>query len=367
MRLYTKFVISSIMQKNIKMKMKIFLTVLATAITTFSCQKNTPSAGGGNNNGGNGGNKGVTISAISPLHPYPDDEITLTGTGFNADATKDTVEFGHMAGGAFGAWHDGTPDKYPSLVQIKSASATQLVIKAVNTFLLDYYSFATIGTPSIAGVQVRTGGTSAAVPIPFKRLLLVAWDKTFDNLSSTARPNDSLQIGGKGFSKHATVTIGGIAVGNLTIDSLADMATIGMHLPKTLFGSVLDETLQEMKTVRVTNPDGKWEEKDFAFFLSPLMHIDDMHAENKTYSKSALGSSGGVIKVFVKGRCLKSDAIVTLVGSTGVNTQSSLGISGLQDSTMIEFTPGALNTGSYTVSVLRGAFAYGACGFTLTN
>jgi hypothetical protein len=353
------------------MKMKIFPVVLAAAITTFSCQKNTPATGGGNNNGGNGGNggnnKGVTIASISPLHPYPDDEITLNGTGFNADATKDTVEFGHLVGSAFGAWHDGNPDEYASLVQIKSASATQLVIKAVNPFPLDFNSFITAGTPSIAVVRVKAGGTSAVISIPFKRLLLIGWDKTFNNLSSIPRPDDSLQIGGKGFSKHATVTVGGVAIENVSVDSLADNATIGFHLPRTLFGNVLDETLQAMKTVRVTNPDGKWEEKDFGFYLSPLMHIDDMHAENKTYSKAGLGGSGGVIKIFVKGRCLKEDAILKVVSNTGMNTQSSLGISGLQDSTSIEFTPGALNTGSYTISILRGSVVYGACGFTLTN
>ena len=351
--------------------MKTFFAVLAAAITTFSCQKNTPATGGGNNNGGNGGsggnNKGITISSISPLNPYPDDEITLNGTGFNSDATKDTIEFGRLVGSAFGAWHDGNPDEYASLVQIKSASTTQLVIKAVNPFPLDYNSFITVGAPSIAVVRIKTGGSSAIVPIPFKRLMLIGWDKTFDNLSSIPRPNDSLQIGGKGFSKHATVTIEGVVLENPTIDSTADNATIGFHLPKTLFGNVLDETLQELKTVRVTNPDGKSEEKDFTFYLSPLMHIDDMHAENKTYSKAGLGGSGGMIRIFVKGKCLKEDAILKVVSNTGMNTQSSLGISGLQDSTMIEFSPGALNTGSYTISILRGSVAYGACGFTLTN
>jgi hypothetical protein len=122
-----------------------------------------------------------------------------------------------------------------------------------------------------------------------------------------------------------------------------------------------------MKTVRVTNPDGKWEEKQFNFYLSPLMHIDDMHAENKTYSKGALAGAGGIIKISVKGRCLKSDCMLKIVSNTGVNTQSSLGITGLQDSTQIELTPGSMVTGSYTVSILRGNVVYGACGFTLTN
>jgi hypothetical protein len=176
-----------------------------------------------------------------------------------------------------------------------------------------------------------------------------------------------MQIGGKGFSKNITVTIGDKTLTNLHVDSTANDAVISLRLPRDMFGNVLDETLQEVKTVTITNPDGKSEKKDFGFYLSPLMHIDDMHAESKTYSKSGLGGSGGVIKIFVKGRCFKSDSNVKVVSNTGINTLSSLGISGLQDSTQIELSPGALPTGNYTVSILRGDVAYGACGFTLTN
>lgn len=361
------------------MKKITFLLVLATAILMWACSKNSPGSGGGNNNGGNGGNggngnnggnggnnSGITVTSISPVSPYPDDEITLNGTGFNTDATKDTVEFGHMMGNAFTAWYDGSPSDWASPADVKSASSTQLVIKPVNSFSLDFSSFATPGTPSIAVVRVKTGGHSAIMPIPFKRLLLFGYLENPDDPTKIGRPNDSLLIGGKGFAKSGiAVAVDGKTLTNVKVDSTPDNGTITLRMSKTFFGNVNDETLQELKTVKITNPDGKSEQKDFYFYLSPKMHIDIMSAENKTYSKSGLTGAGGVIKITVKGKCLKDDCIVKIVSNSGINSQSGWQVTGLPDSTMLQFTPGALNTGNYTVSILRGTVVYGACGFTL--
>ena len=142
-------------------KIFFFLSIITTIF--FSCKKSSPIQGnnnGGNNNGGNNGNgnnNSITITSISPANPYPDDEITINGTGFNADKTKDTVEFGKLMGSALSAWHDGLPNEWASLTTIVSASATQLVIKAVNPQPLDYNSF-DLSATSIAALSVRTGG-----------------------------------------------------------------------------------------------------------------------------------------------------------------------------------------------------------------
>ena len=74
----------------------------------------------------------ITITSISPASPYANDEITITGTGFNPDKTKDTVDFGggDPASGIFNPYLQGQGTSSKAVVI--SASATQLVIKAVN-------------------------------------------------------------------------------------------------------------------------------------------------------------------------------------------------------------------------------------------
>src|SRR5262245_52302832 len=126
---------------------KIILFLTVTMALTNSCSKGGSSPGGGGNNGGGGSGNGggstsdITITAVAPANPYPDDQITITGTGFNADASKDTVEFGYLTNGNFGAWHAGLSTEWASLCTVVSATATQLVVKSVNSFLLDYNAF----------------------------------------------------------------------------------------------------------------------------------------------------------------------------------------------------------------------------------
>src|SRR5689334_23613483 len=92
----------------------LIILIILNACTKSGGGSNNGGGNGGGNNGGGGGNNGggnnnntLTIASITPVNPYPDDEITITGTGFDADATKDTVEFGRLINGNFGAWHDG--------------------------------------------------------------------------------------------------------------------------------------------------------------------------------------------------------------------------------------------------------------------
>src|ERR1700748_1722613 len=115
---------------------KIILSILVMPLVFNACTKSGGNSngtnGGGNNGGGNnggggnggGGSTGITITSISPENPYPDDEFTINGTGFNTDAAKDTVEFGRLVGSNFGAWHDGLESEWASLCTVVSATAT---------------------------------------------------------------------------------------------------------------------------------------------------------------------------------------------------------------------------------------------------
>lgn len=358
--------------------MKKIFSLLIT-ILLFSCSKNSSTGGGtnGGNNGNGGGNTGgggnnssLTITSISPANPYPDDEFAINGTGFDTDINKDTVEFGHLTGSAFGAWHDGTPDQYASLATVISATTTKLVIKSVNPFPLDYDAFPVDNT-SIAVVQIRVGGKKVVSPvIPFKRLMVVGFIKNPDYLNGAAigRPNDSLIIGGKGFAKNGvTVSIGTIQVPSVKVDSNSSSGQIMFRLSKDFFGEVNDETLSETKTVSVTNPDGKTIKKDFSFLLSPQMIVSSMKSDKNTYSLSGLQGVGGVVKITIAGKCLKDDSYITIGNSNqGTVITQPLSVSHLQDSVSFEIGSTTLKTGNYSVRIWRNNVLYGGCNFTVT-
>jgi hypothetical protein len=351
---------------------QILLFLAVTIIITNSCSKGGTSPGGGNNNGGGnngGGNTGtITVTSVTPANLYPDDQITITGTGFDPDASKDTLEFGRLTNGNFNPWHDGPQAEMASLCTVVNATTTQLVVKSVNPYNLDYSAFSQ-STNSVAVIQIRTGGKKVVTPvIPFKRLLLLNFINNPDfNNNQIGRPSDSLVISGKGFAKSGvSVSIDGTSLTNFKIDSTTASGKITLRLPKTFFGNTNADTPIVDKKMTLSNPDGKTVQKTFHFLLSPFMDIYSMQTEFSSYSLAGLTSSGGVVKVFVKGRSLKDDAIVK-VGGVNIQTQSALQVSGFPDNTIIILTPGSLATGNLQVSIWRGSTLYGACTFDVTQ
>jgi hypothetical protein len=144
-----------------------FLIPVLTLLTV-SCTK---TGNNGTNPPGNGSGK-VTVTSISADNFYPDENITITGTGFDPDKTKDIIEIGVMDDASdddttqvFHSYYvDG--DAYFSIV---SATSTQLVVKAVSPDSLIekllrtqlYYSFA-------RGVFQITVSGSSAITSSFK-------------------------------------------------------------------------------------------------------------------------------------------------------------------------------------------------------
>ncbi len=343
----------------------IILLIFNGCSKSGSGPNNGGGTGGGNNGGGGGNNNGgsaVTITSVTPVNPYPDDEITINGTGFNADATKDTVEFGQLTNNVFGAWHDGIETEWAGLCTVISATTTQLKVKAVNTWKLDFYSFPN-GTTSIAALQVRTTGKKAVSPvIPFKRLLFLQGIFNPDYFNwSIGRPSDSLVISGKGFRKSGVqASVDGKLLTNFTIDSAA--GNITLRLPKTFFGTENDESIMEDKVLTLSNPDGKIVTKSFKFLISPQMRINSMQPTPSTISLS----SGGNVNILVNGRNLKNDATVHVDGVT-IHSQTGLQVNNFPDNTTINLTAGALAPGNIQVSIYRGNVLYGLCNITVTQ
>ena len=349
------------------MRKKYLFPVTAALLLFSSCTKNNPTPNpvppGG---GGGGGNNTLTVTSIVPSNPYPDDEFTINGSGFNTNATLDTVEFGHLINGNFAAWHGGIPTEYASLCTVVSASATQLKIQSVNPFALDYNSF-NFSPTSIAVAQVRTGSKKIVTPlIPFKRLMTLNGTNDPDANISWGRPGDSLDINGQGYNKIGlNASIGTSPLSNFKVDSTPNSARISLRLPKNFFGGENDETITQSRMLTVTNADGKSLQKNFTFFMSPHMYISGMQAEQSSYSLSGLNGSGGMIKIFIAGRNLKSDAVLHLDSNNGTHTQNNLQVSGFPDNLIVQLTPSAMAVGNYQVSIYRGNTLYGLCNFIL--
>ncbi len=184
---------------------KTVLVILVSSAFIYSCKKSPDTPAPAPGNGG-----AITISSISPAMPYADDEITITGTGFNPDKTKDTVDFGTgdpALPGNFGPYAYGLTTASKAIVI--SASATQLVIKAVNSDStrssgLDYLLFKggnNTGFNKYNRIRVRSGGGLIAISnlTPFKQLPYAEIDGTALNGNWQGNnlfmaPNDSVSV-----------------------------------------------------------------------------------------------------------------------------------------------------------------------------
>ena len=168
----------------------LILTMLLLALFSTSCKKNptpaTPVTGGT-----------ITITSISPAMFYTDDNITITGTGFNVDIAKDTVEFGRMDDKSdddttqvFMAYYKSKITDYT----IMSASATKLILKPSVPDSLYKTVFTNNYNHSSENIRfrVKSAGSSAISDIvTFKNIPFIA---TLIDANHPMRPNDSAQV-----------------------------------------------------------------------------------------------------------------------------------------------------------------------------
>lgn len=344
----------------------LWLVLLFSLFT--ACKKNAAGSGNGgnNNNGGGGGGSADTISVAgySPSNPYTADIVTVTGTGFNPDKTKDSVWFRDDGGAGY--------------FKIVGATSTQLQI------LLPPDSVSQILTPGTDGVldlTISANGKSKFIAraIRFKMTLSLRgiWSP---RLGDVPRPGDSTYLLGRGFTWNSTsISINSHSMPITRLDS-GGMQANGeyspgwyayTYLPKSFFGEVNNEDSVESLPCSVTNGDGKTATAMLRFGLSPIMAITDMHYDNeylagggvRTISLSA--ASGAVLRLHVIGKNLKNNTDVAFTGTDGTNAHSGLPVSGFQDSTIIEFGTANIKPGNtYTVAFRannssRGNVLYG--------
>jgi hypothetical protein len=341
----------------------IYLQTMVLICLLAGCQKNnTNSSNNGNGNGGGGGSSdSLSVSGWSPLYPYTSDEVTLNGTGFNPDKTKDTVLVEYPGRGG------GQP------ATINSATATQLkiVVPPDSVFGLGYILFPTY-TFSILANGKKLDLPLAKTPI-FKESLHLSGIGGGE-YDVAARPGDTILIRGTGFTPNGnSISIGGNTVNIYNVDTAKGeldnnqsrydvyLPTCLAHgvIPRTFFGEINDETATKDLTVSFTNGDGKTSQVQQKLGQSPVMLINSITPVGATftpgygysYSLSGLNSTGGNASVQIVGKFLKNNMDVEITGTlTGTNTvvsdaHSSPSVAGFPDSTVVAYNASGLTAG----------------------
>jgi hypothetical protein len=342
---------------------KIIFLSLTLSIALYSCTKN----GGSGSSSGGGGNKPPAITDISPLITYPGDVITLTGTGFDPDKTRDTVAMGIIANKLFAS----NATFYFALTSLKTKiiSATSTQIKFTTDSALEI-----LPEPIQRKIafQVKTSSgkfnTDTIEKIKENLSFYVQLNAPYPNNCYTAIfAGDSLTFGGFGFYKPVTVTLNGQGV-NTVFDANNTTSGVGF-LPLTYFGQgspVVDCNLEQPLHVKVTNGDGRSQTKDYPYFPCPNSQVLGASMNALVYSKSG----GGAALLTVTGYALRSDYELTVSATDDFANSSftekiNLNAAGFPNSVVQQIDLGALPTpvsanGSRVVIEIRTLNAVGA-------
>jgi hypothetical protein len=321
-----------------------FLSLTAAIAVSFvACKKDddpAPSSGGGGTNGG-GTNGTGPFTAWSPLKPYPDDVITLSGGPFNTNAAQNTVS---ALGDAF---------------TIVSVSATQLQVRPPADFAPTSGGF--------SNLYIQSGNSYDTIPyLYWKRPMdLRTLDDNVDQIffGSPARAGDSVAFNASGCTPTGmSMSLNGQSIpGPFAVDS-AYYCTIGFRIPLS-FGSGTDESTLTNAVLRATNADGRTDTLTIAFAPTPDMRIDgiELLGGGSSFSISQMNSNGQVLNFIVEGRYLHSTAPWTLTGPSPAN--GTLGVGGYPNEVPLVVNPVSMQPGAYNLSVPGIGNSYG---FTLT-
>jgi hypothetical protein len=188
--------------------MKHSLTILSLALLTLAgCSKSGPSPTKPTNptnpnnptNPTNPSGSSVTITSVASettAAMYADDGIVITGTGFNADKTKDTVVFGFIYDNEFNPY-SSTSGGHPAATTITSATATQLKINAQDPVSLNFEAQYDDPAKSPPAVAVYANGKVAYTKITLAPIITIVReeddDKPRQSVDNTY-PGDTLQL-----------------------------------------------------------------------------------------------------------------------------------------------------------------------------
>jgi hypothetical protein len=321
---------------------KVQLLSLTLILLITACKKDddTPpssSGGGGGGKGGGGTNGNGLVTSWSPLKPYRDDVITLTGGPFNTNEAMNSVT---SLGDAF---------------DIISVSGTQLVVQPPNGWAPTSGGF--------SNLYIQSGNAMDTIPyIYWKRPMRVI--QLEDNLDdflfgAPARPGDSVVVYGSGFTPSGmSVNIGGTTQpGPYFVDS-AFYGRIHFRIPVSM-GSGDNESTLTTNLLTVSNADGRTDTLTIGWAPTPDMEIYslDLLGGGSVFGLSEMNGSGQVLNFIVNGKYLRADATWNLSGPSPTN--GTLGVGGYPNTVPIVVNPVSMSPGNYTLQITGTTAFYG--------
>ena len=319
------------------MKKTLSLFFLFTTVQLMNCSSSDEP-----NPLGPGGD--LTITSVTPETIYADDEITITGTGFDPDKSKNLVQMG--SGTSPFIPFNKTFDSDPSF-EVLSATATQLVVKAVEPQRINNEIYYGGEYP----IQVTVNGKTALGSIKNTKRLMSFNINTSQVINRVIgcldyiQPGDSLHIDGLGFYGNCSMFINNNKVpgAKATADNL-----IKVLIPKSFFGDLFNDCDEILATVKIVNGDGKSIEKNYHIVTSPPMVIFGAEFDKITYKKSEDVNAN----LTISGYSFYSTAWLRISSSGFVEEGPLVGAGGYPNQLVVPFTLGALQANkTYTVAI----------------
>lgn len=319
---------------------KLNLALWTVLLLTASCKKdddNAPSPGGGGGGTDTTGTNGDgLVTSWSPLKPYPDDVITLTGGPFNTTVAQNTVV------------------SQSQNFDIISVSSTQLVVQPPPNWAPNTGGFSTI--------YIQSGtGADTLYPVYWKRRMnVISMEDNLDdfNFGAPARPGDSIVVYGSGFTPTGmSVNINGEAMpGPFFVDS-AFYSRVLFRIPVSM-GVGYDESAVTDAFLSVTNGDGRTDTLTIGWAPSPDMEIYGLElvGGGSVFDLSDMNGNGLVLNFRVFGKYLHAGRAWTLTGPSPAT--GSWGTGNYGSEAFIVINPISMQTGFYTLSLDGTFYAY---------
>ncbi len=282
--------------------------ILLLFIFCLSCKKDTtqnpppppppPSGGGG------GGSTGtVTATGVSPLFVYGGDVLTITGTGFSTDITKDTIAFGVVNAGVFGFPSFGNGVKF----KIKNATATQIQIVMDSGLTMSAFN---AGLKYSVAVHTPGGVGFTGNLLDLRSPLSYSMDATGPGYTNcyTIFTDDSIILSGQSLYPPMTLTINGKVL-NMISDNNNGLSARA-HIPIDFFGQpdgLAECPGSKFFDITGTNGDGKTFTRQAYFYEGPASTLY-YSIDKSTYN---LSSSTQAI-IHLTGYALRDDIYIAI-------------------------------------------------------
>ena len=314
------------------MRTRTFLLVLSSLILLIcACKKDDDTPPTSNNGGGGIGPPvgGDIVASWSPVKPYADDVITITGGPFTTNASQNIV------------------DAWGGIFTVVSVSATELVVQPP----ANMEDIIPVG--GFTSLIVQSGNSADTIPyIYWKRPMGVY--HMVDNLSEfvfgqPCRVGDSILFAGSGFTTDGLgVLVAGNAVSMPTAVDSGYHCEASLRIPPDVFGYEEDESIIENHNITIVNSDGRTATLNLPIGISPKARVTGFDTPVCCYSISEMLTNGTVINIELTGHNLKQCNTAQVIGPVTIPLPLPATYS---DHVSWVLTPGNLTPGSYTMTI----------------